>query len=249
MEPVDDYLTNKKGFLKEKGYRPESKIEHKLGDQKPKHAQVETEEELSYDYSITKQPRPEPKTKEIKTGRFKRKTPAEVLISQWSKDPRIRRSYSIRYSIVVIAIIILLLSTIVSYQNNLSQTGQQPSLEKNGYTLMMGLLDYQNLKVVCDNGARAWDVNKFLILTSDEIINDLQPGFEFLIEVYDLSNYSIRYNRTLENNLAWSTVKLSNLFSTRVTGNKDVFEISNFVNIFISTEEVHLARIDITVWK
>jgi len=230
--------TSKKGFLKQKGYKPVHSQEHGP-------SQRETGEEdnkylgnLAVD--ISKATRPEqfgPKQEEKKQKRPKQ---------SMAKDPKYQRVNMLRYTLTILGVFFLLISIIISYQNYLKMTDEAESLKGSGYNLMIELRNYEELQHGHEHSSKAWEGDKYLQLQTETITADLKPGVEYLIEVYDLSTYPIKYNRTIENGLAWSTVELSKVKER--TAN-DKFIISSIVNIYITSEEVHLAKIYVTVWK
>ena len=230
--------------MRQKGYRPES-VE-KFTETKTTDTHEEIERRRSFSYGITKPPRPEPEIKDQKPKKYTRKKLADELLLQYARDPKFKRALMFRYTIVSIGILILIISLIVSYQNYTSLASPEPSLEEDGYNFMIEFVDYDKLKLDNDYGTPAWDANKFLKLTSKDISTDFPTDLDYLIEVYDLSDYQLKYNRTIVNKLAWSS---SELIKISKTTESHKFKISAFVNIFISPEEVHLARIEITVWE
>lgn len=230
--------------MRQKGYQPES-VE-KLTEVKPTVTSEEIEREKDLTYGITKPPRPEPEIKEKKPKKFDRKKLADELLLQYARDPKFKRALRFRYTLVSLGILILIISLIISYQNYTSLASPEPSLEEDGYNFMIEFADYDKLKLDYDYGTPAWDANKYLKLTSEDISTDFPTDFDYLIEVYDLSDYQLKYNRTVANTLAWSSSEQIKISGTS-EGHK--FKISTVVNIFISPEEVHLARIEITVWE
>jgi len=232
--------------LKEKGYRPEDMDR----DTERKFAVTQKEKDIEkarrMSDGLSKPPRPEPEIKEKKVKKFKRKKLADELLIQYARDPKYRRALRYRYTLFSIGLLILIISLIISYQNYTSLADSDPSLKENGYNLMIEFLDYDKLTLDHDYGTPAWDVNKFLKLTSEEISTDFSSEFDYLIEVYDLSAYQVKYNRTIANNLAWSNLELIEI-NTKNDANK--FKISTFVNLFFTTMEVHLVRIDLTLWE
>ena len=224
--------------MKDKGYVPEL-------DHAPEVRRGEQDDDFGPSRVTTKAPRPEPeKTKKL--GKLKSTLRPGKIPKPWLKDPEIMRMYNIRRMLIIIGILVLIFSILGSLQNYLFLIYRETSLEENGYNLLLDLQEYPELKLDDDTGLEVWDANKFLKLTSDELKNDLKTDFQFIIEVFDLSSYPIKYNRTVENDLAWSTGKLPE--STGEIGDNK-FEISSYINIFVSSDEVHLARIDILVWK
>ncbi|WP_455392146.1 hypothetical protein, partial [[Eubacterium] cellulosolvens] len=196
-----------------------------------------------YDYNVTKRPRPEI-AEELKSKKPKR---AEIP-KPWLRDPQVRRLYNVRRALIVIAVLILIFSIILSVQNYLQMSNRKPSLEENAYDFMRRFREYDELTLdsIQNSGQVTWDADKFLKLTSEDIISDFETDFEFLIEVYDLSDYQVKYNRTLDNKLLWNSTQAS---SRANDANDNGFEISSYVNIFVTYDEVHLARIEITVWE
>ena len=173
-EEPDVKLANKKGFLKGKGYKPDTISEEKI---------KETFEKPTITTAPTKVPRPETPSLEDEAKKPKKlKAPQAPM----KKDPRLKKSYIFRNCLVCFGILVLLLGVIISYQNFLTLSNEQSSLEKSGYNLMIGLRDYDDLKLTPDHGTAVWDVNSFLSVTSNDISADLQPEVEFVIEVHDL---------------------------------------------------------------
>ncbi len=164
-------------------------------------------------------------------------------------DQQLKRIFFIRNIIVIIGIIILIFSIIISINNYIIFINQPDTLEKTGYRLLKDVQGSEELEADIDVGTYTWDAERFLGSTSDDIImssnaNDL--GFKLLIEVHDLSYYSLKYNRTLENNLAWSNLDISTLSGSAP---ENSFSISGLINIYVSPSEIHLAKVTVTVWK
>jgi hypothetical protein len=239
-----DTGNSNKGFLKDKDYQPEVTPEavHEDKITAPSHPDALGDQRITY--KGTKQPRP---VQEIPDKKTSPKKVARARYRQHLKSPQFRKILKIRQTLVGVAILILVLSIIISYQNYDSLKSAEGSLEENSYNFMVDFSQYDKLTLVHDTGFSAWDVNKFLKLTSAEIILDFQPDFNLLIEVFDVSNYAVKYNRTLQNDLAWSNKGLTAL-SSRINDD-DGFSISTMVNIYVSPSEVHLAKLKITVWE
>ncbi len=233
----------KKGFLKQRGYQPE--LLKETVESEIKTSGEDSIKSLKYPYSTSKQPRPEPEP-EKRMGRFqrmkeRRKSQREQE-QQVQKDLQIRKMNYLRYFTLILGIIILLWSILVSYQNYLALTEHEDTLEKTGYELLKEICTHDELKSDFDYGSNSWDVNKFLKLSSEDLIQDLTTelnGVKFLIEVHDLSPYPIKYNRTTQNGLAWSTS--SNVLAFNAP--EDSFTISMLMNIFVTSEEVHLVKV------
>ena len=237
-----DSEKSKKGFLQQRGYTPESVGKRDIS----KDAQyVDTSkalEDLSYRTELTKRPRPEPV---IKKKKMVKKTKSEIS-PLMTKESTSKKLMAVRYSLIIIAFMILLLSILLSYQNYLSWSNKEEPLEEIGYNFKNELVDNKQLTINDEQIAPGWEVNNYLRFTSEDIKQDLEPGVQFLIEVYDLSNYTLKYNRTIMNGLAWSSRPISEVFDLN---EEDTFEISTFVNIYVSSNEIHLAMIEISIWK
>jgi hypothetical protein len=221
-------------------------------DQKDKDT-AEYEQTKSFGYEPAKQPRPEkiavgdsfhkPEKPEKKSRTYK------DLKGQLLKDPKFRKVYYIRYFIIFIGILILLSGTIISYQNFQSRKSTPDSMEKDGYEFIDALITYEGLKSEIGGDNSDWDANKFLKLTTEDIQNGMQSkihDLNYVIEVQDVSSFPINYNRTIQNGHAWSnqdTITEEN----QVPDNS--YTISRHVNIYVSSEEVHLARVSVTIWE
>ncbi len=236
----------KKGFLKDKGYKPEAELEKKVSAIPFDAARQKGE--LSLKDEIKEHPRPEPTAlpeEQIKKEE-KRKREAKYLQAKLHKELEYRKLYIIRYTLVSIAILILLFSIILSYQNYNTTTAQEASLEENGYKFMLDLKGYEKLAHNPEYDTTVWGVNNYLKLTSEDIIEDFQIDFEFIVEVVDLSSYPIKYNRTIKNDLAWSSIGVPiNLDHVA----KDRFKICTHINIYVSPEEIHIASLELIIWK
>ncbi len=262
QKKVENNLTAEKGFLKQHDYTPDPEFELAVGHEKIENApdSDSTVMKASLDAGMTKRPRPEVedeiededenKDKPVKVTLKTKKQPRFRLqkdrLSHAPKDPWIKRSNMIRYTMVVVGVLILLFAVVLSYYNFTTVADKEASLEKSGYEFMTELRSTESLVHEPEHGAHVWDSNKFLTLTSDDIISDLDFELGFLIEVHDLSSYPIKYNRTLENDLAWSNL---DLYQISNNANKDDFTISMLVNIYVSSEELHLVEVSIRVWN
>jgi hypothetical protein len=234
--------TSKKGFLEKRGYIPENLKKRELEKEITPDIKLRESEDISYTTETTKRARPEPDEKKKKLKGM----PQKVSRSLWHKEQSIRKYLIIRYSLVGAAIFILIISLIFSYLNYLSWSESESSLEKKGYEFRNDLIGYQDLAMDNEYSAYTWDNNKFLRITSDDIKNDLSTEFEFIVEVHDLSNYTTKYDRTLLNELAWSSETNP---STAAEEDGNSFKISTYVNIFVSPDEVHFAKIEIIIWE
>ena len=233
---------NNKGFLKGKGYEPEEITTPDFRKQKGDLAH----DKPQYTIGPTKAPRPEVTPSDEEEKKPKRMKAAKELLQPETKDPKLKSAYLFRYFLIALSILILLIGFFISYQNYTEISTKSYSLEESGYNLMLELRNYDGLKLDPDYGYAAWDANKYLTITSEDIRSDLAPEVEFYIEVQDLSAYSINYNRTEDNNLAWSSVKLSQIPGDSAD---DKFTITTFLNIYVSADEVHLAKVTLTVWE
>jgi hypothetical protein len=241
-DPSDDPKSDGGGFLKRRGYSPEPSDEPELTETlKPSHGL----DRLGHISTTSQKPRPEPISKPKDTKAQARKVAQISKRDQYSKYPELKRAKKIRYGLVAVAIVILLFSTIFSFQNYLSMTTNEASLPEQGYEFMHDLHNYEELLSDHDSSIQGWDAAQFLLVTSEQIESDLGVKFNFIIEVYDHSTFEIHYDRTLQNGLAWSN--LENI-RPNFEANKETFEISSFMNLIISPEEIHLIRIDITIW-
>jgi hypothetical protein len=229
----------KKGFLEDKYYHPD-----RIKDQDSDETTADLKEEAQYSISPEKAPRPdvEPEPEKEK----ERKAAQKRHILPKTKDAELKRAYTLRYVLIAIGIVILIISLGISYLNFINLSDGQASLEETGYELMTDLRDYEGLKLEPEQGMPAWEANKVLALTSDDISKDLKPEVEYLIEIEDLSSFNFKYNRTLENQLAWGSIDLS-LGTYKAP--EDTFEISMLMDIYVSSQEVHLARVTVTVWE
>lgn len=216
--------------MKEKGYTPETTLDEEVRGKTPTHAQPPSD--AQYDHKGPKKPRPE--TEPVR----KKRAPTPRI-----KDPKLKRTLLARNILVIFGVVILLLSLSLSYQSTIGSAGGKESIEKTGYEFMKELLDYKSLKQDSTYDLAAWDSNKYLIVTAEDIKSDLEPECEFIIEVHDLSQYPIKYNRTIDNRLAWSSVQFSEVPT------KNVFRISTLINIYHTSEEVHLAKLTVSVWR
>ena len=242
-DKVDD-PDSQKGYLKQKGYHPESVT---TAEPEPRETadKDRDEPEPGLDYSGSKPPRPVPTVKEPKPSKSKKPKSQKVILPPAGLGPRMRRLYIARYCLVVCGLVILLASVWVSYQNHIVMSQEQDSLEKRGYHFMHDLRDYRGLTHEPETTSAAWDVNNFLTMTSDDIMHDLEPETEFMVEVRDFSSYPVKYNRTRENGQAW----YSDDPAVDGLDNVKVFKISSWVNIYVSPDEVHLAKVTIKVWE
>jgi len=216
--------------LKEKGYTPETTLAEEVREKIPTQARLPSD--AQYDHKDTKKPRPETEEGEQKRARAPK-----------IKDPKLKKTLLARNILIIFGIVILILSFSLSYQSIIGSAGVKESIEKTGYELMKELLNYEQLTIDSTNGYTAWDANKYLIVTVEDIKSDLEPECEFLIEVQDLSQYPIKYNRTIDNSLAWSSIQFSEVPT------ENVFRISTHINIYHTSDSVHLAKLTVSVWR
>lgn len=229
----------KKGFLEDKEYHPD-KIKDQTIDESP----GDLKEDVPYSISPGKAPRPDLEPEHEKDK--ERKAVQKRHMMPKTKDVQIKRAYTLRYLLIAIGVVILVISLVISYLNFINLSNSQASLEESGYELMTDLRDYEGLKLEPEQGNPTWDGNKVLALTSDDITNNLKPDVKYLIEIEDLSAFEFKYNRTIDNQLAWGSIDLS---TSVYKPPEDAFEISMLMNIFVSPEEVHLTRVTVTVWE
>ena len=208
-----------------------------------------------YSYPGQKLPRPEEESAPVEEEPEKTKKRLDKyqkhdkeLERILKKDQQMKRIFFIRNIVIIIGSIILIVSLLISFYNYYILINQPEPLEESGYELLKDLQDSKDLEADTNVGIYTWDANKFLKLTSENITTNIfsdEPGFEYLIEVHDLSDYRTKYNRTLDNGLAWSSVDISSLgYEPPENG----FSISGLINILESIYEVHLARVTVTVW-
>jgi hypothetical protein len=216
--------------LKEKGYTPETTLDEEVRGKTPTHAPLPSD--AQYDHKGPKKPRPE--TEPVREKR----APTPRI-----KDPKLKRTLFARNILIIFGVVILIISLSLSYQSTIGSAGGKEPIEKTGYNLKKELLNYKFLKMDSTYDLAAWDAFKYIIVTLEDIKSDLEPECEFLIEVRDLSQYPIKYNRTIDNRLAWCSVQYSEVPT------KDVFEISTLINIYHTSEEVHLAKLTVSVWR
>jgi hypothetical protein len=241
----------KGGYLKQRGYRPENVDERDEDRSEPR--------TVSSTYQGPKQPRPELKrSEEIKreeeqNDKQKKRELKELAQSETKrliqKDPKLKKTYQIRNTLVILGIIVLGFSLAISYQNYLNLQPGDDSLERKGYAVLRDLQESDDLATDQNLGFDTWELNKFLTINSTQITHGLEDShqdMDFIIEVHDLSNYPIKYNRTILNGKAWSN---HNIELDPVNIPEDNFEISTLINIYVSPQEIHLARVSVTVWN
>jgi hypothetical protein len=225
--------------LKEKGYQPEfgnGRATSKASDDRLKH-----ENGFEISPATTKQPRPDAVDVE--------KKPKETRRAKHPMRPEYKKVQYQRKFLVGIALIILISSLITSYLNYLSLSDPGKSTQEQAYDLMKDVQDFDVLNLEYDDGSYTWEVNKYLGMSSEDLTEKFPTDFKYLIEVFDLSSYPLKYNRTLENGLAWNSLNKLSDTAKELDEFGYKFKISAFVNIYVSSEEIHLARIDVTVWK
>lgn len=195
---------------------------------------------------VRKEPRPEPPIlAEVPKKRGMRDI-RKTVEKEIKRQPELKKIYIARYCLITFGVIILLIGIVISYQNFVNMSDEQLPLQESGHEFMTELHDYDGLKLNPSRGTSIWDANKYLTVTSEDISIDLETETEFLVEVYDLSSYHSSFNRTVDNGQAWSSVVLSRVDDS-MSDNR--FIISTMVNIYVTPEEVHLARVTVTVWK
>jgi len=237
--------TKKKGFLEGQGYRPESL--HDTTTEKEYIGTYKGIDEQITDHSGKKRPRPEPLDTQTKTKQDIRKQEKEFKSTKLKKDSAENKMvYRIAFILLVIGIVILLIGFSISYQNYIEFQSQFRTIEESGYYLLTDLQNYPGLTHESDTTGQTWDKNKFLNIGPKEIENELDPGVNFLVEIQDISQYQIKYNRTVENGLAWTNLDLSNLNLESIS-NK--FTITSYANIYVSSNEHHLVKIIVYVWE
>jgi hypothetical protein len=245
----------KGGYLKQRGYQPET-----FADIAEKPTSIDkTSKTKPVPYPSSKQPRPEQKRLEElqaeeqeqidqmkKRERERERTEIKELIQ---KNPKLRKAYQFRNTIIILGIMILIFSLIISYQNYLNMQLNDDSLEIRGYGILQNLQESEALSTDLDLGTESWEISRFLSTNSTQIIDGFDDSFkdsDFIIEVFDLSDYPIKYNRTIVNGKAWSN---NDIESKQVTIPDNNFKISTLINIYVSPQEVHLARVTVTVWN
>jgi hypothetical protein len=184
--------------------------------------------------------------KQKKKKRDRERTEIKELIE---KDPKLRKVYQFRNTLIILGIIILGFSLAMSYQNYLNMQPEDDSLARTGYGILQNIQGSELLSTDQDMGSDSWEINKFLSTNSTQIIDEVSDSVsdsDFIIEVFDLSEYPVKYNRTIINGKAWSN---NDIESKPVNIPEDNFEISTLINIYVNPQEVHLARVTVTVWN
>ncbi|UCH88289.1 MAG: hypothetical protein JSV49_08465 [Thermoplasmata archaeon] len=194
-------------------------------------------EELGYDpYSARTRPEPE----EVDVVKKKLERPG---------GRRSRSRISIRSIVLIIGLILVLTSTVFAF--NSIETGEPESLaDTTEYRIFQAVLTSEELNCDYGPGGMYFDAGKLMSLSGTVLKNSLlQDGvmgddYQFVIEVIDISNYPVHYNRTHSEGNAIQTSPLP-----EGGAGIDVVTFESGVNIFVDRNEIHTAKFIIHIWK
>jgi hypothetical protein len=234
--------TSQKGFLKDKDYQPGGD-DHYDSDRAKHHRDTQSRTGPVV-ARITKPPRPDQysEKEQIKATEKMSKTEKKQKRELNAEDRKYR---TLKITVIIVGTLILLVSILISYQNFLTYSDPEPTLEEKQYHLLNDIVYYQPLQSDPAGLNPTWDLNSYLTLTSAELEEGIKTDLNYIIEVEDISSYPYRFNRTLENGLSWNNLHSS---SDPISPSRNAHKTHSLVNIQINSNEVHLAKVVLTAW-
>jgi len=193
-------------------------------------------------------------------SRFRRKEPYKQVEIQ-PQPATYSGITALKLIVIVIGIIILISSMAIAYQNRTEEPEtEDESLKKEGYHFMEELLESQEL--CYDNPPQhgIFSGHKVEYVTAEDLEQDLQPEFNFYIEIIDESDYAVKYTRSEGSGNAISSTTLNDIperilpndsipYNHYDSGGSEVFLLNSYVTIRISDMEVHPAKLTVIIWS
>ena len=148
-----------------------------------------------------------------------------------------RQVLMIKAGAVVLGVIILILAAVLGFLN-VSSDGGTTDLENAMDDFLKALSTYQAINAYQEPLVNHFDVIKLNQVTSEQISQDLEPTYDFIIELFDVSQYSIKHSFTEENGTSFKIESQTSYGTTLV---------EQRVATLVVGEENHAAVLKVTL--
>lgn len=167
----------------------------------------------------------------------------------------------IKVLVMAIGILILVSSIAYAYYDRTSGAkAEELKFEDKCYEFYEELVECEVLCYNQEPTKGVFSAQKVQLVTSEDIENALEPEYNFYIEITDVSDYPIKYSRSLELGNAISNVNEDEIPELVTSSgdspdnyyhqeNSDVFLINSNVNLKVNDDEIHAAKLVLLVWK
>jgi hypothetical protein len=112
--------------------------------------------------------------------------------------PMSKQILMVKAGAVALGILILVVAAVLGFLN-VSDDVDQTDLENAMDDFLQGLSTYQPINAYQEPLVNHFDVIKLNQVTSGQIYKDLEPAYDFIIEIFDVSQYPNRYSFTEDN--------------------------------------------------
>ncbi|MEF8874173.1 MAG: hypothetical protein V5A88_05825 [Candidatus Thermoplasmatota archaeon] len=142
--------------------------------------------------------------------------------------------------LIVVVATVIFLASIFSAVNRHSEKSSISDFEREAVEFAEGVRTSPLL--LYEDNVGQFDATKVRYLDSENLTRSFNhPDFYYRVELTDVSNYSVKYNRT------WSKEPDFNFTKENYEKGRKVIHLS--VNIVVDTDEIHPAKLRVEVWK
>jgi hypothetical protein len=138
---------------------------------------------------------------------------------------------------VALGVVILVVAAILGFISISDEQGMT-GLENAMDDFLQGLSTYEKINAYQEPLVNHFDVVKLKGLTGEQIQQDLDPGYDFIVEILDVSQYSDRYSFSEEDQTAFK-------LETQGTYDSTLTEFS--VATLVVGQENHAALLKVTL--
>lgn len=148
-----------------------------------------------------------------------------------------RQVLTVKAGAVTLGVVILVVAAVLGWFS-ISDEREMTSLENAMDDFLHGLSTYEKINAYQEPLVNHFDVVKLKGLTEDQIQHDLDPEYDFILEIFDVSQYSDKYSFTEDDDTA---------FKMETQGSYDATLVEFRVATLVVGQENHAALIKVTL--
>ena len=151
--------------------------------------------------------------------------------------PLSRKIIAIKLAAVAVGLLILIIAVAAGW-SNVSSDNKESELEEAMALFLDDLAVYQGVNAYDEPLANHFDVIKLSAATPEQVEADLDPGYDFVIEIIDVSQYSESLSFTEEN---------GNALLTAPSGSSDTQLVQERSAALVLGDQTHAAVLRVTL--